>query len=260
MTNWFLDFWKYRELLYFLALRDIKVRYKQAALGAAWAVIQPLFTMVIFTLFFGRLAGVPSDGIPYPIFSYCALVPWTYFSTTLAQGGNSLILNSTLITKVYFPRALLPASSVVSGLLDFVVGGSFLLALMIYYHVPPTRALLLIPVFALNMLLLTMGVSMFLAALNVRFRDIKYAIPFLIQLWLFVTPVIYPVTIVPRRFQAILGLNPLWGVVEGFRAALFPARALNSQLMWSSVVMTVAVFAVGAIYFRRTEREFADII
>jgi len=193
-SEWFTDFWRYRELLYFLAWRDVKVRYKQAALGASWAVIQPLLTMVIFTLFFGRLAGVPSDGIPYPLFSFCALVPWTYFSTTLTQAGNSLISNSSLITKVYFPRALLPAATVLSGLVDFVMGAVFLAIMMIYYHVKPGWPLFLAPLFLGGMVVLAFSVSMILAAMNVRYRDVKYALPFIVQIWLFLTPIIYPVT------------------------------------------------------------------
>ncbi len=253
------ELWQYRELLYFLAWRDVKVRYKQAALGAAWAVIQPLFTMIIFTLFFGRLAGVPSEGIPYPLFSYCALVPWTYFSGVLGQAGQSLLTNSNLITKVYFPRVMLPASSAVSGLLDFAMGTIFLVALMVHYRVSPGWSLLMAPVFLLSLFLFTIGTSMLTAALNVRYRDIKYALPFLIQLWLFVTPVIYPMTLIPKRFQWIAALNPLSGIVNGFRACVLGAR-LDTGLVSVSLATTLLIFAAGIRYFRKTERAFADII
>lgn len=258
--EWFRDAWHHRELLYFLAWRDVKVRYKQAALGASWAIIQPLFSMIIFTLFFGRLAGVPSDGIPYPIFSYCALVPWTYFSTTLSQASNSLISNSNLITKVYFPRALLPAASALSGIVDFLAGAVFLVGMMFYYHVKPSISLLLVPFLMVGMMLLAFGLSMFLAALNVRYRDVKYALPFLVQIWLFVTPIIYPTSFLPKRFQPILALNPMTGVVEGFRAAIFPNRHLDLSLVLTSAAVTLVILVVGAIYFRKTERTFADII
>lgn len=259
-AGWLIELWKYRELLYFLAWRDVKVRYRQAVLGAAWAVIQPLFAMIIFTLFFGKLARMPSDGVPYPLFSFCALVPWTYFSTTLAQAGNSLLSNSNLITKVYFPRALLPTASALSGLLDFLVGSAFLAILMLYYRVRPGWPLLLYPLFVILMMILVIGVSMLLAALNVRYRDVKYALPFLIQLWLFITPIIYPATFVPPRFQTLLALNPMCGIVEGFRASLFPERQLDLSLVGISMAGTAVLFVAGALYFRNTERTFADII
>ena len=254
------ELWRFRELLYFLAWRDVKVRYKQAALGVAWAIIQPLFTMFIFTLFFGRLAGVPSDGIPYPLFSLCALVPWTYFSGTLSQAGNSLISNSNLITKVYFPRALLPAASALGGMPDFLVGSGVLVVMMFYYRVKPSWSLLLAPLFVFGMMVLVFGMSMLLAAMNVRYRDVKYAIPFLIQIWLFVTPIIYPSTFLPKRFQQILALNPMAGIVEGFRSCLFPNRPMDLTLVGTSAAVTLVVLVVGALYFRKTERTFADII
>jgi lipopolysaccharide transport system permease protein len=254
------EFWRFRELLYFLAWRDVKVRYKQAVLGVAWAIIQPLFTMFIFTLFFGRLAGVPSDGVPYPLFSLCALVPWIYFSGTLSQAGNSLISNSNLITKVYFPRALLPAASALGGMPDFLVGAGLLVVMMFYYRVKPGWSLLLAPLFVFGMMVLVFGVSMLLAAMNVRYRDVKYAIPFLIQIWLFVTPIIYPATFLPKRYQQILALNPMSGIIEGFRASLFPNRHMDLRLVGTSAAVTLLVLVVGALYFRKTERTFADII
>jgi lipopolysaccharide transport system permease protein len=254
------ELWRYRELLYFLAWRDIKVRYRQAVLGVAWAVIQPLFTMLIFALFFGRLAGMPSDGIPYPIFAYCALVPWTYFSGVLGLAGNSLINNSSLITKIYFPRVLLPASAAVAGMLDFVVGASFLAFLMVYYHIHPSWTLIFVPLLVLVMMLLTMGASMFFAAMNVRYRDVKYVLPFLIQIWLFATPIIYPTTMIPPRFRPLLALNPCWGMVDGFRACLFPGRAVDFRLLGTSIAVALIVFVVGAYYFQKAERSFADVI
>lgn len=259
-NGWFKELWAYRELLYFLAWRDVKIRYKQAALGAAWAILQPVLTMVIFTLFFGRLAGVPSDNIPYALFSFCGLVLWTYFSTVLAQAGQSLVGNSNLITKVYFPRVTLPASSAVSGLLDFSIGLVFLAGMLVYYRVAPGWSLLWAPVFVASLILLTIGAGLILAALNVRYRDVKYATPFLIQLWLFVTPIIYPTTILPQRYKALVALNPLAGLVEGFRASIFPGRQLDVPLTITSLAGSVIVFVAGVIYFRKTERVFADVI
>lgn len=258
--QWISEFWHYRELLYFLAWREVKVRYKQAALGAAWAIIQPLFTMIIFTLFFGRLAGVPSDGIPYPLFSFCALVPWTYFAGTLGLAGNSLVSNATLVTKVYFPRVLLPSATVISGMLDFLIGSVFLVLMMIYYHVRPGWQLLFLPVFVIAMMLLALGISLLLAAINVRYRDVKYALPFIIQIWLFVTPIIYPVTFLPAKYQKILAFNPMAGIVEGMRACLFSARQMPWKLVGISFSVTLVVLIVGAVYFRKTEKTFADIV
>jgi lipopolysaccharide transport system permease protein len=254
------EIWRYRELLYFFAWRDIKVRYRQAALGIAWAILQPLFTMAIFTLFFGRLARIPSDGVPYPLFSYCALVPWTYFSTVLAFAGNSLVGNATLVTKVYFPRILLPVSAAVAGLLDFLMGSVLLIVLMAYYHVRPSWGLFLLPVAILVMILLAAGSSMFVAALNVRYLDVKYVLPFLIQILLFVTPIIYPPYMIPARFRAVVALNPCSGMVEGFRACLFPGHSPDIALIGTSTAVAVAIFAIGAAYFHRAERTFADVI
>jgi lipopolysaccharide transport system permease protein len=258
--KWLAELWRFRELVYFLAWRDVKVRYKQAALGAAWAVLQPLISMVVFTLFFGRLAGIPSDGIPYPLFSYSALLLWTYFAGVLTQGGQSLVSNSNLITKVYFPRVALPASTALSGLLDFAVGLGFLAVLMGYYGVQPGWSVLLAPVFLAGLVLFTLGASMLLASLTVWYRDIKYAAPFLIQMWLFVTPVIYPTSFLPEHLQTLMALNPLAGIIEGFRACLFPGQALNATLTAVSLTMAVVVFLAGLVYFRSTERAFADVI
>jgi lipopolysaccharide transport system permease protein len=259
-AKWFSELWRYRELVYFFAWRDVKVRYKQAALGAAWAILQPLLTMVIFTLFFGRLAGIPSDDVPYPLFSYSALLLWTYFAGVLGQGGQSLVLNSNLITKVYFPRVALPASVALSGLLDFAAGSGFLVILMVYYGIQPSWPLLLVPVFLAGLVLFTLGTSLLLASLNVRYRDIKYAVPFLVQMGLFVTPVIYPITFLPARVQPFMAFNPLAGVIEGFRACLFSGRSPDPMLTGVSLAMALAVFVAGVVYFRKTERAFADVI
>jgi len=254
------ELWRYRELLYFFAWREIKVRYRQAALGVAWAVIQPLFGMVIFTLLFGRLAHMPSDGIPYPIFCYSALVPWTYFSTSLGQASNSLVNNEPLLTKVYFPRVLLPAGAVLAGLVDLLIGLFLLVGLMFYYHVRAGWALLLSPLAILIAALVTMGASMVLAAANVRYRDIKHAVPFLLQIWMFATPIIYPVSIVPERFRPVLALNPCWGMVSAFRACVFPEMPFDFKLIGTSTAVAIAVFLGGAFYFYKAERSFADVI
>jgi lipopolysaccharide transport system permease protein len=259
MGEWFAEVWRAREILYFLAWRDVKVRYKQAALGIAWAVLQPLFTMITFTFFFGRLAGIPSDGVPYPLFSYSGLVLWTYFAVTLAQVGNSLITNSSLITKIYFPRVLLPGAAAFGGVLDLVVSSVFLIGMMLYYHVSPRWTMLLTPIFVGQTVLLVLGVGMLLAAVNVRYRDVKYTIPFLTQIGLFVTPIIYPVTFLPHRFQGWLALNPMTGVIEGFRACLF-GGAVDWEILACSWIVTLALLLIGTLHFRSTERVFADIV
>src|SRR5437773_12499231 len=216
--------------------------------------------MVVFTLFFGRLAGIPSDGIPYPLFSFCGLVLWIYFSGVVGQAGQSLLANSHLITKVYFPRVVLPISSAVAALTDFLVGLVFLALMMVFYAVEPVWSVLWVPVFLVALMVLGVGTGMLLAALTVRYRDIKYTVPFLIQLWLFVTPVIYPLTMVPERFQALAALNPLTGIVEGFRACLLSGRPVDPVLTAISLTMTVVVFVMGLVCFQTTERSFADII
>jgi lipopolysaccharide transport system permease protein len=251
---------QYRELLFFLVWRDIKVRYKQTVLGAVWAIIQPFFLMVVFTLFFGRLAKMPSDGIPYPIFSYAALVPWIYFSTSLSMSGSSLVSNTNLIQKVYFPRIALPASSVLTGVIDFAIASTMLIGMMFYYGVSPSWELLLWPVLILPLMMLALGVGMILGALNVRYRDVKYAIPFLVQLWLFVTPIIYPTSIVPEKLRFLLALNPLTGLIEAFRSALLPHRSIDWQLFSISMAVTIVLLVLGTLYFYRTERQFADVI
>jgi homopolymeric O-antigen transport system permease protein len=258
--EWAAELWHFRELLYFLAWRDVKVRYKQAAFGAAWAIIQPLLTMAIFTFFFGRMANIPNGGVPYPLFFYTTLVPWTYFAGTLGLAGNSLVSNASLLTKIYFPRILLPASAALSGLLDFGVGSSFLLVMMLYYRVNPGWGLLFWPLAVLAMLLVTLGVSMLLAALNVRYRDVKHVIPFVVQLGLFVSPVLYPANYLAPKWRFVLALNPLTSVMEGFRACLFPHHQLDWDLMAASLASSLAFFLMGALYFKKAERTFADII
>ena len=254
------ELWRYRELLYFFAWREIKVRYRQAAFGVAWAVIQPLFAMVIFTLLFGKLARVPSEGIPYPIFCYSALVPWTYFSTVLGLASNSLVNNEPLLTKVYFPRVLLPAGTVLAGLVDLVIGSFLLVGLMLYYRVRTSWALLLIPLVILVTMLVTMGASMVMAAANVRYRDVRHAVPFLIQIWMFATPIIYPVSMIPQRFRPILALNPCWGIVDAFRSCVFPGLPFDFKLIGTSIGVAIVMFLGGAYYFHKAEKSFADVI
>jgi lipopolysaccharide transport system permease protein len=256
----FRDLWRYRELFYFFAWRDIKIRYRQTLLGVAWAILQPTFTMVVFTVLFGRVAQLPTDGIPPAIFYYAALLPWMYFSGTVTFSGNSLVTNSNLITKVYFPRAILPASATLSCLVDFGLGLFVFVGIMAYYRIHPSWMVLLWPVFAIPLVLLSLGVGMLLAALNTRFRDIKYAIPFGIQLLLFLTPVIYPTSMVPDRFRAWIVLNPLTGIIAAFRSSILPHRSVDWQLLGVSTILALALFGLGAIYFRSVERAFADII
>lgn len=253
------ELWKYRELLYFLCWRDIKVRYKQTALGAAWAIIQPLFTMLVFSIFFGKLGKIPSDDIPYPLFSYTALLPWTLFANGLSQASNSLVGNSNLITKVYFPRMVIPLSSVLSGLLDFVIALSVFVGLMIFYQVWPAITMIwLIPFLILN-LITTLGVSLWLSALNVQYRDVRYAVPFLTQFWLFITPIAYPSSLLTEPWRSLYGLNPMAGVVEGFRWALLGTK-LPVQLLIVSTVIAIIFLLTGAYYFRSMEKRFADIV
>ena len=251
--------WAYRELLYFLIWRDVKVRYKQTVLGAAWAIIQPLFTMIIFTLFFGRLAGVPSDNVPYPVFVYAGLLIWTFFSNALANCGNSLVGSQNLLTKVYFPRIIIPAATVGAGLVDLAIAFVVLIGLMIYYGVALTWGILLVPVIILFTTLLALGVGMWVSALNVKYRDVRFALPFLIQLWMFLSPIIYPSTFVPEKWRWLLTLNPLTGLIDGFRAALF-AKPWNWSGLAISMAITLAILVYAAYVFKRMERSFADIV
>ncbi len=256
----FRELWEYRELLYFLIWRDIKVRYKQAALGAAWAIIQPFFTMVVFSVFFGLLARLPSDGVPYPVFAYCALVPWSYFATSLSQAGNSLVDHQRLITKVYFPRLLIPSGAVIAGLVDLAIAFVVLLGMLLFYGITPTPRVLALPVFVLLATLTSLGVGLWLSALNVRYRDVRYTIPFLIQVWLFLTPVAYPSSLVPEPWRPLYGINPMVGVVEGFRWALLGTTdPPGAMLLVSAAAVLVVVFG-GLFYFHRVERAFADVV
>ena len=254
------ELWDYRELFYFLAWREVKLRYKQTALGVLWAVLQPFFTMVIFTALFGRLAKIPTDGIPGPIFYFSALLPWTYFSSTLSTAGLSLVANSNLLSKIYFPRIILPAAPAISSLLDFFIGSALLVGFIAYYRIPLGWNLLLWPVLIVPLALLALGVGSFLAALNVKYRDVRYALPFAIQLWLFGTPIIYPSSFVPERFQWLLALNPLSWIIEAFRHALVPSQPIHWGALGLSLAVNVMVLVAGVSYFRRTEKAFADIV
>jgi lipopolysaccharide transport system permease protein len=252
------EIWGHRELLFFLTWRDVKIRYKQTLLGVAWAVLQPLLTMAIFTLLFGRLAGMPSEGVPYPLFAYAGLLPWTFFANAVTSSGNSLVLNHSLLTKVYLPRVLIPAAAVAAFLVDFAIALSLIVVLMWWYRVVPTWSLSMIPALTLLVFGLALGIGMGLAALNVRYRDVRHALPFLIQMWMFLSPVIYPPAILPPRWRWMLGLNPLSGVIEGFRAALF-GRAFDWPSLGLSALIMVVCLAAASWYFRRVERTFADI-
>jgi lipopolysaccharide transport system permease protein len=254
------DLREYRDLLYFLVWRDIKVRYKQTALGAAWAVLQPVLTMVAFSVFFGQLARVPSDGIPYPVFAYAALLPWQLFAYAMTEAGNSLVGSQNLITKVYFPRLVIPIAAVLGGLVDFGVSFVVLVVLMIVYGIRPGIAVLTIPLFILLVVATALAAGLWLCALNVRYRDVRYTIPFLTQFWLFLTPVAYPSSLIPVRWRALYGLNPMAGVVEGFRWALLGKRAAPGPMLAVSVVIVAALLTGGLFYFRRMEASFADTI
>lgn len=255
------DVWAYRELLYFLVWRDVKVRYKQTILGAAWAILQPLMTMLVFSVFFGRLGKMPSDGIPYPVFSFAALLPWQLFAFALAESSNSLVSSQNLITKVYFPRLIVPLAAAMAGLVDFSIALLVLLGLMWSYGIVPGVAILLLPMFVLLTVATALAVGLWMSSLNVKYRDVRYTIPFLTQLWLFATPVAYPSSIVPEKWRAILGLNPMAGVVEAFRWALLGQQAsAPGALLLVSVGAVSVLLITGLIYFRRTERDFADLV
>ena|SRR5438552_280426 len=259
-SAWFGEVWSYRELLFFLAWRDVKIRYRQTVFGAAWAIIQPLFTMLVFTLLFGRVAKVPSDGIPYPIFAYSALLLWTYFSVALSGATASLVGNSELIRKVYFPRAALPAAAILANLLDLSIATLFLFAMMAFYRLRPSWELLMIPLLVVQLAVLAFSGGLILAALNVRYRDIKHAMPFVMQLWMFLTPIIYPTSVIPARYRILIALNPLSGIVETMRACVFPSRHVDWQLLGISLAVTLVISVFGAAYFRRAEYAFGDII
>ena len=252
------DLWRYRELVVFLAWRDISVRYKQTVLGAAWAIIQPFFTMLVFSVFFGSLGKIPSDGLPYPVFAFCALLPWQLFAYSLGESGNSLVANQNLITKVYFPRVVIPISATLGGLLDFVIAFMVLLGMMLFYHIQPTSAVWTLPFFVLLAVLTALGAGLWLSALNVEYRDVRYTIPFLTQFWMFITPIAYPSSIVPEQWRTLYGINPMVGVVEGFRWALLGTGSPPGPLMAVSVLAALLMLVSGLYYFRRMERTFAD--
>jgi len=254
------DLWEYRELLYFLTWRDIKVRYKQTVLGAAWAIIQPFFTMVVFSLFFGKLAKMPSDDIPYPIFSYAALVPWTFFANGLSQSSTSLVASANLIKKVYFPRLVVPISAVISGGVDFVLAFVVLLGMMLFYGTVPTAAIVWLPLLLLLALVTSLGVGLWLTAMNVQFRDVRYAVPFLVQAWMFATPIAYPSSLLDEPWRTLYGINPMAGVVEGFRWALLGTETAPGPIVLVSALVAVGLLVSGAYYFRRMEKTFADVV
>jgi lipopolysaccharide transport system permease protein len=253
------DLWEYRELLYFLTWRDIKVRYKQTVLGASWAILQPFFTMVVFSLFFGRLAGVPSDNIPYPIFSYAALVPWQFFANGLTNSTNSLVASANLITKVYFPRLVVPIAAVLSGVVDFALAFVVLLGMMLFYGIAPTAQVVWLPLLLVLALVTSLGVGLWMTAMNVQFRDVRYAVPFIVNAWMFATPIAYPSSLVPEQWRAWYGLNPMAGVVEGFRWALL-GKEPPGPLLAVSVVVVALLLIGGLFYFRRMEKSFADVV
>ncbi|MEO8433477.1 MAG: ABC transporter permease [Pyrinomonadaceae bacterium] len=255
------ELWAYRELLFFLTWRDVKVRYKQTALGVAWAIMQPLFTMLIFSLLFGRLAGMntKTGGIPYPVFAYAGLLPWTFFANAVTTSGNSLVGSANLITKVYFPRMIIPGASVAAGLVDFSIAFVLLIGLMFYYKVALTWNLLLFPVLVLLTSLLALGVGMWLSALNVKYRDIRFALPFLVQLWMFASPVFYPSNLLPEKWRVVFQFNPLVGIIDGYRSSLF-GQPIDWTALALSALLTTLMLVYAAYSFRRMEKTFADIV
>ena len=254
------ELWEYRELLYFLTWRDIKVRYKQTIFGAAWAIIQPLMTMVVFSLFFGRLAKIPSDGVPYPLFAFAALVPWTFFVYSLTQSSNSVVQSSNLISKVYFPRLAIPISSVFSGAVDFALAFVVLLIMMPFYGIQPTWNVIWLPLFFLLAVASSLGVGLWMSALNVQFRDVRYIVPFLTQFWMFATPIAYPSSLLTEPWRTVYGINPMVGVVEGFRWALLNTDTAPGPMIAVSSCVALGILVSGAYYFRRMEKTFADLV
>ena len=256
----FAELWEYRELIYFFVWRDIKVRYKQTAVGAAWAVLQPLMTMIVFSLFFGRLAHIPSEGLPYPVFYYTALLPWTYFAASLTGATSTVVDNQHLITKVYFPRLVLPLAAVFSGLVDFAISFVFLIVLMVYYGIHPGVAVLWLPAFLLLAILTALGVGLWLSALNAIYRDVRYVMPFLVQFWMFASPVAYPSSLVPGKWRWLYGLNPMAGVIDGFRWSLTGQGAAPGRMLMVSTLAVVAVLLGGLGYFQKMETTVADVV
>lgn len=259
-AGYFGEMWNYRELLIFLTWRDIKVRYKQAVLGISWAIIQPLATIVIFSLFFGRFAKMPSDGLPYPLFSFSAMIPWTFFTVALGRGINSVVANSNMISKVYFPRAIVPIAAVGAGLVDYAIGSILLLGCLFYYdYYPSLMWVVAWPFLTMLIFLMALGVSFWLSALNVRYRDVHHITPFLIQLWMFASPIVYPIGMIPERFRWLVDVNPMAGIIDGYRTLLL-GRPIDTQLLMSSSVIILLNLVSGFIFYAKTERKFADVI
>jgi lipopolysaccharide transport system permease protein len=254
------ELWQYKELLYFFVWRDIKIRYKQTAIGAAWAVLQPTLTMAVFSLFFGKLAKIPSGGLPYPIFYYAALLPWMYFAASLQSATNVVVDHQRVITKVYFPRILLPLSSVLAGLLDFGISFVVFLGMMAYYRIAPGAAILWLPCLLLMAVLTALGVGLWLSALNAIYRDVRYAVPFLVQFWMFASPVAYPSSLVPAQWRWLYGLNPMAGVIEGFRWSLTGRGQRPSLMMGASAAMVLTLVLAGMAYFQKMEGTIADVV
>jgi len=254
------ELWTFRELFYFLTWRDIKLRYKQTELGIAWAILQPFLTMIIFSLFFGRLAKIPSDGIPYPVFAFTALVPWMFFANGLTQASNSLVGNSNLITKVYFPRIMIPTSSVLSGAFDLALAFAVLLGMLVYYRMPFNSAIFLLPFFLLQALISALGAGLWFSAFNVKYRDVRFVMPFLIQIWMFATPIAYPSSLIPGSWRILYGLNPMVGVIEGFRCMLPGNQSQPGLMIAVSSAVALVLLISGALYFRRVEKTFADVV
>ena len=256
----FKELWEYRELVYFLVWRDIKIRYKQTLLGAAWAIIQPFFTMVVFSVLFGKLAKIPSDGVPYPVFSFAALVPWTFFAGSVSHASDCLVGSANLIKKVYFPRLVVPIASVLSGTVDFVFAFGTLLGIMLFYGIIPTANVVYLPLLLVLTVVTALGVGLWLSALNVEFRDVRYAVPFLVQFWFFITPITYPSSLLPEPWRTFYGINPMVGVVEGFRWALIGTNTGPGPIVMVSSSFAIALLVTGACFFRRMERTFADVV
>lgn len=254
------ELWRYRELLYFFVWRDIKIRYKQTVIGAGWAIIQPFCTMVVFSLFFGMLAKIPSEGLPYPVFYYTALLPWTYFANALGQATNTMVENQRVITKVYFPRVILPMAAIISGLVDFAIALVILIVMMLFYGIIPTAAVILLPFLLLLGIITALAAGLWLSALNAIYRDVRYAVPFLIQFWMFASPVAYPSSLVPEKWRWLYGLNPMAGVIEGFRWSLTGQGQPPGQLMIASVGAVLLVLIGGVVYFQKMEGTIADVI
>ncbi|MGH7231319.1 MAG: ABC transporter permease [Nitrospiraceae bacterium] len=254
------ELWQYRELLYFLIWRDVKVRYKQTVIGAGWVMLQPLMTMLILAVVFGYFAGIPSDGLPYPIFAFTALLPWNYFAQAVNRSGTSLVNNANLVSKVYFPRMIIPLAAALSPLMDFLVAFTILMALMIWYNITPTWGVLALPLFLLLAVLTAWTVSLFLSALYVKYRDVGHIIPFLIQFWMFASPVVYPVSLVPDQWRLVYSLNPMVGVIEGFRWALLGKASPDFGVITMSTIVVMVLLWAAIVYFVRMERNFADVI